>query len=135
MEQRALAGLVAACEPKPPGEAVSLKHRLAVLEKDLTQLRQECARQQALVRAAQRTIGLGAPPAPKPAAKAAGKRPRKSRPVVRALKAAAAIAAAAADAPLLCPSGTMASEVLQPGVVASPPPPAAPLPAATIDAM
>ena len=133
LEQRALAGLVAACEPRPVGQTVSLKHRLAVLEKELTRLRHECARQQALVRASQRTIGLAPPPAQKPAAKATGKRPRKSRPVVRALKAAAAIAAAAVDEPLPGSSGTAASEVLQPDVVANLPPPASQLPAAMND--
>jgi hypothetical protein len=67
-------------------------------------LRQDCARQQALVRASQRTIGLAPSPqaAAKPAqpggkatAKAggavAGKPKRKRRPVARALKAVAAL--------------------------------------------
>jgi len=107
-EQRALEGLVRACEPRPVGKAASERHRIALLEKEVARLRQECARQQALVRASQRTIGLAVspPPAAKAAAKpggkpgaktaeaAAGKAKRKRRPVARALKAVAALQAA-----------------------------------------
>lgn len=121
-EQRALAGLVSACEPRSVGKGQSPQRRIASLEKEIARLRQDCARQQALVRAAQRTIGLGPPPPPRPANKSGGKAPansaakakRKRRPVARALKAAAALKAAsvaektAADSP----SG-IAAEVLQ----------------------
>jgi hypothetical protein len=107
-EQRALEGLVRACEPRPKGQVVSQRHQIALLEKEVTRLRQDCIRQQALVRASQRTIGLAAfpPPAAKPAAKpsgkvvakagstVAGKAKRKRRPVARALKAVAALQAA-----------------------------------------
>ena len=74
-EQRALEGLVRACEPRPVGKAAHERHQMAVLEKEVARLRQDCARQQALVRASQRTIGLAASaqPATKPAAKAGGK--------------------------------------------------------------
>jgi hypothetical protein len=108
-EQRALEGLVRACEPRPVGKAAHERHQRAVLEKEVARLRQDCARQQALVRASQRTMGLAASaqPATKPAAKAVGKttaktgdavggkaKPkRKRRPVARALKAAAALQA------------------------------------------
>jgi hypothetical protein len=92
-EQRALAGLVMACEPRPVGKMPGSRHQVAVLEKEIVGLKQECARQHALVRAAQRTIGLAPPPTPKPVPKgggrSSGKKPRKRRPVVRALKAAA----------------------------------------------
>ncbi len=57
-EQRALEGLVRACEPRPQGKGGSERHQIARLEKELARLRQDCARQQALVRASQRTIGL-----------------------------------------------------------------------------
>jgi hypothetical protein len=92
---------------------ISQRHQIAVLEKEVARLRQDCARQQALVRASQRTIGLTASPpaAAKSPAKAngkvaggtaqrstgnatAGKRKRKRRPVARALKAVAALQAA-----------------------------------------
>ena len=107
-EQRALEGLVRACEPRPKGQAAHERHQMAVLEKEVGRLRLDCARQQALVRASQRTIGLAvspppAKPAAKPGSKAAvktsdgGKTKRKRRPVARALKAAAALQAPVAD--------------------------------------
>src|SRR5208283_246730 len=78
-EQRALEGLVRACEPRPKGQVISQRHQIAVLEKEVARLRQDCARQQALVRASQRTIGLAAPPpASKPVAKPGGKAPAKA---------------------------------------------------------
>ena len=106
-EQRALEGLVAACEPRPVGRAAGWRHQLAVLEKEVARLKQDCARQQALVRASQRTIGLAAQPSPaiKSAAKSASKAAakagngaaarakRKRRPVARALIAAATLQA------------------------------------------
>ncbi len=109
-EQRALAGMVRACEPRPKGKAASDRHHIAVLEKEVARLRQDCTRQQALVRASQRTIGLATSPpaAAKPAAKAggkavaktaeavAGKAKRKRRPVARALQAVAALQATSA---------------------------------------
>ena len=58
LETRALEGLVAACEPKPLGKQRTPQTRIAALEKELQQARHQCARQQALVRAAQRTVGL-----------------------------------------------------------------------------
>ncbi|MGO9199545.1 MAG: hypothetical protein ACLQM8_03265 [Limisphaerales bacterium] len=110
-EQRALEGLVRACEPRPKGLVVSQRHQIAVLEKEVGRLRLDCARQQALVRASQRTIGLApsAQPAAKPADKRSGKAPakaggalagkakRKRRPVARALKAVAALQAPPAE--------------------------------------
>lgn len=77
-EQRALVGLVSACEPRRVGKGPGPQQRIASLEKEIARLRQDCARQQALVRAAQRTIGLGPPPPAKPAAKTGGKAPAAS---------------------------------------------------------
>jgi hypothetical protein len=132
-EQRALEGLVAACEPRPVGQAVSERHQIAVLQKEVARLKQDCARQQALVRAAQRTIGL-APPAPKSAtktqSKATGKKARQRRPIVRALKAAAALHTASTAANAGDSSGVPLPEVLQPSTTGSPLPPAHPLLAA-----
>lgn len=89
LETRALEGLVAACEPKPLGKQPLLETRIAALEKELRQARRDCARQEALVRVAQRTVGLRTPEPPK--GKTAPPRDRrgrkKRRPVVRALKA------------------------------------------------
>jgi hypothetical protein len=131
-EQRALEGLVAACEPRPVGQVVSERHQIAVLQKEVARLKQDCARQQALVRAAQRTIGLAPPPTAKPVPKANGKSgdrvtkntPRKRRPVVRALKAAAALQAAAPGENGGDLSGVLSPEVLQQSAVTAPLPPA-----------
>jgi hypothetical protein len=125
-EQRALEGLVAACEPRPVGKSPGQRHQLTVLQKEVARLKQDCARQQALVRAAQRTIGLGPPPPVKPAAKAggkaagkvAGKKARKRRPVVRALKAVATLrAAATAEETPVVSSSAVSADVLQRSVV------------------
>jgi hypothetical protein len=112
LEQQALAGLLAACEPRMPG-GPRPETRLAQLEKQLRERERECARQQALVRAAQRTVGLAAPPAkPAMAGKTAGNtgkhgsRRRRRRPTVRALRAAGQLRADS--------SGSEAGEALQP---------------------
>jgi hypothetical protein len=126
-EQRALEGFVRACEPRPKGKAASERHQIAVLEKEVGRLRQDCARQQALVRASQRTIGLASPPpAAKPTAKpsgkatakaggaVAGKAKRKRRPVARALKAVAALQAAPSQSETPADSSlAVAAEVVQ----------------------
>jgi hypothetical protein len=103
-EQRALEGLVLACEPRPVGKKVSQQHQIASLQKEVVRLQQRCSRQQALVRASQRTIGLTPVPhpTPKPGSKSVGKAGtggtgrirRKRRPTVRAMKAAMALRAA-----------------------------------------
>jgi hypothetical protein len=85
LEEKALAGLVAACEPQPRGPGVHDARRWAALERECQRWQRECMRQQALVRAAHRTIGLSGP-APAPA-KDKGKKRRPRRPVVRALQA------------------------------------------------
>ena len=85
VETRAMHALVASCQARPPGRAASADKELAALRRQHERLQRELARQQTLVRMAQRTIGLAPPaPAPKPAA---GKKKRR-RPVVRALHAA-----------------------------------------------
>jgi hypothetical protein len=130
-EQRALTGLVAACEPRPAARGHSPRRQIAALEKEVARLKQDCVRQQALVRAAQRTIGLAplpAPPKPVQAAtkhggKPGGKKPRKRRPAVRALKAAAALRAEPVAEPAAGSSGVVSPDVLQPrpgGTEASP---------------
>jgi hypothetical protein len=105
LEQRALAGLVAACEPRPKGRAVGSDRQIARLERVLAVCRRELGRQQALARAAQRVLGLKVAPVPavtagKPGAPGkgqpakagtggnAGKKSRQRKPVVRALRAA-----------------------------------------------
>jgi hypothetical protein len=125
-EQRALEGLVAACQPRGKGRIVSSRCQIMALEKEVGRLKQECARQQALVRAAQRTIGLAPPAAPKSVTKAsgkvAGKRARKRRPAVRALKAVAALRAASAPEDGGELSGVPLPDVLQRSAVSNPSP-------------
>ena len=88
LETRALNGLVEACEPRPLGRVRSTESELATAQREIATLKRECFRQQALVRLAQRTVGLAAPQAPKPGPK--GMRKRK-KPTVRALKAVAVL--------------------------------------------
>jgi hypothetical protein len=130
LETRALKGMVAALEPQPKGKQPSLEGRIARLEQALHASRRDCARQEALVRAAQRSLGI------KPTAATDGKLPakdragrRKRRPTVRALKAARAIAAGAGpcEPPMVqqqvpatstmetCPADPSASAVGAPG--------------------
>lgn len=98
LEQRALAGLVMACEPAPRGPRMDLTRRIAALEREKGRLQRECDRQHALVRATQRSLGLTLPVPSKPpaadkeaAASSSGKRRRHRRPSVRALKAVRAL--------------------------------------------
>jgi hypothetical protein len=90
LETRALGGMVAACEPKSQGKQPSPDTRIAALEKELQRARRECARQQALVRVAQRSVGLSAAETQKGKASCPQDRRgrKKRRPAVRALKAA-----------------------------------------------
>jgi hypothetical protein len=127
-EQRALEGLVAACEPRGGSKIVSSRCQIQALEKEVVRLKQECARQQALVRATQRTIGLAPPPVAKPAAKvgkATGKQTRKRRPAVRALKAVAALRATSVSENGGELSGVPPSEMLQRSTVSNSLPPTA----------
>ncbi len=82
LEGRALHGMLAACEPRPLGRVKTSASALAALQRECEQWRRECVRQQALVRATQRAIGLAAPPP----AKTDGSKRRKRRPTARALK-------------------------------------------------
>jgi hypothetical protein len=90
LEVRALHGMLLACEPRSIGRVATTESALVTLQRECEQLRRECGRQQALVRAAQRTIGLAPPPAPKSTKPADGKKRRRHRrPLARALRAAA----------------------------------------------
>jgi hypothetical protein len=86
LETRALNGLLVACEPYL-GTARSIENQLIAARKDVQRLQQECARYSTLVRATQRTIGLGPPKPVKLNENGNGKR-LKRKPTVRALKAA-----------------------------------------------
>jgi hypothetical protein len=112
LEARALEGLVAALAPRPKGKQPSLDNRVKQLEKELEVARRACARQEALVRLTQRSVGLTALAKPKsppaPSANGKGRKPRK--PMVRALKAAQTLRAQASAAE----TGTPPPTSLQP---------------------
>ena len=104
-EGRALQGLVAACEPRPRGRVRTPEAELVTVRRECDQLRRQCARQQALLRVAQRTVGLV--PTPPPAAKpdrAGAKKRRPRKPTARALKAAAVLQEAAVGTPVPMPA-------------------------------
>lgn len=93
LEARAMQALVAGCETRPRGPRPRPDQELVLLRQQQQRLERELGRQQALVRLAQRTLGLSparpeaarpgtAPPGGK------GKGKRKRRAVVRALHAA-----------------------------------------------
>lgn len=86
IESRALQGLVSACEAKPKGRVRSPERDLAALRQANERLQRDVSRQQALVRAAQRTMGLP-PPLAASAATKSGKKMRQR--VARALSVAA----------------------------------------------
>lgn len=88
LETRALQGLVEVLEPREKGRTASPEMRARRLEEDNARLTRECARYQALARAAQRSAGVALASAPK----VAGKR-RAKRPTVRALRAVDALKA------------------------------------------
>jgi hypothetical protein len=88
LEARALNGLVAALAPRPKGKQPSLENRVKHLEKELAAAQRACARQEALVRVTQRSLGLAALAKPQPAPAKNGSRRKPRKPMVRALKAA-----------------------------------------------
>jgi hypothetical protein len=80
IEAQALTGLVRGCERLPRGRRPETT-AAAALAKENERLKRELGRQQTLVRLAQRSVGLGPPPA-------AAKGRRKRKPTTRALVAA-----------------------------------------------
>jgi hypothetical protein len=104
LEQRAIRGLVAACEPRPKGRTVTSDRQIARLERELAVCRRELGRQQALARAAQRVLGLKLAQAPvvgtgNGKGATAGKKARRRKPVVRALRAARVLQAGVTTQP------------------------------------
>jgi len=99
LEQRAVAGLAAACEAAGRGPKPNGQRQLAALERQVVQLARERDRYQAVARMGQRSLGLTAPAAPSPgkASKQGpegdpkGSRRKRRRPTVRALRLAAAL--------------------------------------------
>ena len=96
LETRALQGLVAACQPMPKGRQANPAKQAQAQDKEMQRLRRELGRHQALVRAAQRTVGLAPPPAAP--AKPGAKKPRRRR-LARALRASAQLLEQCSDSP------------------------------------
>jgi hypothetical protein len=88
LETRAMHALVESCEARPRGRVRSPERELAELQRRHERVQRELARQQTLVRMAQRTIGLS-PPAAAPAKNGKHAKKKWRRPTVRALSAAA----------------------------------------------
>jgi hypothetical protein len=106
LERKALGGLVSACESAPHrGRVTTAEHRVEQLERELAACRRECQRQAALVRAAQRALGLPCVAAPTETpsrgARARGGKTstRRRRTQVRALRAAHTLEKSLANAP------------------------------------
>ena len=118
LEQRAVATIVAACEPRPRGPGMNHERQLRALERQLAISRRDCARLQALVRTSQRTIGLPATPATGPAtAKPPGAKRRSRRPTARALRLAKALSSSGAspgEGVERSPEATVRSSTLNP---------------------
>jgi hypothetical protein len=117
LERRALAGMLAACEPAPRGPRIDMTRQLAALERENRRLKRECDRQQALVRMAERSLGLAVPSAAKPPAKGkeasmlsgSKRRPRRAR--VRALQVARGLRTEATPEAIANGAGELATAV------------------------
>jgi hypothetical protein len=99
VESRALRGFLGACEPAAKGRVCSPLKEMTVLRQEKERLQREVLRQQALVRAAQRSVGLTPPPSPTVRGAKKTRRPR----VVRALTVAARLQQQSLDPVALTP--------------------------------
>jgi hypothetical protein len=112
VEDRALKGLAAACEPAGKGPGPDPQKALQDLRKQNARLEQALKRYQALTRATQRAAGLMIPRPPEPKPDKNGKHRKPRRPMARALRAAARFKAGADQAP------AAANTVSQPAISA-----------------
>ena len=112
LETRALRGLIWSCTPEPPGRTLLLARKLRLAELKSTELEKQVQRYRALLRTAQRSIGLVPPESPK---SPSGKRKPK-KPSVRAMRAIEAIRRVEptpeADAPEAAPKPVLPSAVV-----------------------
>ena len=88
LEIRAMRGLTFACCAQPPGRQQTLAPKLRQAQSRLAELEQQVGRYQALLRTAQRSVGL-APPVP--SKRPAGTRRAPRKPSVRAMRTIAAL--------------------------------------------
>jgi hypothetical protein len=82
LEKRAVEGLVAGCEPRPMGRQPGVRDD-GRLQKECDRLKQDVSRHQALLRSAQRALGVA--PAPAATGKPEPGKRMKRKPTVRAL--------------------------------------------------
>lgn len=82
LETRALRGLIWSCTPEPPGRTLSLARKLRLAELKAVAMEKQVQRYQALLRNAQRSVGLLPPPTPLKQAGKGKRRPKK--PAIRA---------------------------------------------------
>jgi hypothetical protein len=123
LEARALEGLVACLAPRRLGKQPSLENRVKQLEKELAVAHRACARQEALVRVTQRSLGLAALATPKtPAALTPGKSRKPRKPMVRALRAAQQLRAQANAAAAGLPQETSLQPIAPTGGAEEPRP-------------
>jgi len=99
VETRALRGLIHGCTPTPPGRTMVLLKQVRGLETKCAELQRQVGRYQALLRNAQRSVGLLAV-AQQPPGKTPGK--RKRRPVARALRSIEVLQRGDATGPAAC---------------------------------
>jgi hypothetical protein len=90
LETRALQGLIEALEPRPKGRRQRPEQEMEKLQRDRQRLERELARSQALVRAAQRSMGIAAATSE---SKLKGKGRRRRRVTTRAMRAVAVLRA------------------------------------------
>jgi hypothetical protein len=93
LEERAVRGLAAACEPMPVGPLPKPELEIAKLRKQCSELEKELIRYQALSRAAHRAIGFEIER--KKGTSVKGRKGRPRRPAVRALRASSRLKGAA----------------------------------------
>jgi len=108
LEARALGGLVSSCESRRRGGRRP-KNELTALQRECEQLRRECSRQQALMRATRRTVGLSGPAATA-TAPAEGAKKRRRQPSARALKMAAILQGQVRKTSIVEPSDTKSED-------------------------
>jgi len=87
LEARALEGLLKACERRARGPRRSPEREATKLRLEAQRLEREVSRYQALLRAAQRAVGLRPAEPTTPKRESGGGRRRRRRPVARALRA------------------------------------------------
>lgn len=100
LETRGLQGLISALEPRPRGKVQTPERKLELAEAEARRLRRDLSRHQALLRAAQRSLGLKIVGRNKLAGstdKTTGKKRRRRVTTARATKVIAALRPTAAE--------------------------------------